>query len=257
VQPRVSRPNENGRPVRAALNRTLPTPTANALAETPEREQSDVTSPAVVVRAATRGNIHESHTNLTAAPHTELTPHTQRSAESCPYRATVSRGRPDLAFHARLMELALQAANTQGPFLMSRTNCPHGGGGWCVEWWRIAWCVVRRGRVAGGRRCPIPRNFVCPLLRFRPVRPAPPARGATPGQPPHENRRPVRAALNRSLQPPTANALVETPEREHSDGASPAVFVRAVTRGNIEESPTHQPNRSAAHRAHTEYAAIC
>ena len=36
------------------------------------------------------------------------------------------------------------------------------------------------------------------LLRFRPVRPAPPARGATPGQHPNENTRPVRAALSYS-----------------------------------------------------------
>jgi hypothetical protein len=32
-------------------------------------------------------------------------------------------------------------------------------------------------------------------LRFRPVRPVPPARGATPGQPPNEDARPVRAVL--------------------------------------------------------------
>jgi hypothetical protein len=45
-------------------------------------------------------------------PHTRLTPNTQRSTENCPDRAKLHAGRSDLAFHARLMELALQAANT-------------------------------------------------------------------------------------------------------------------------------------------------
>jgi hypothetical protein len=142
-------------------------------------------------------------------------------------------------------------------------------------------------RVAGGGRCLIPHDFDRPLLRFRPVRPAPPARGATPGKPPNENGRPVRAALNRA--PPTpllrfrpvrpvpsargatpgkppprkwtpckgssqmspANAHRKRPDgdtgTQQSDGASHVVAVCAENRGNNHES---HPNPTAA--LHTE-----
>jgi hypothetical protein len=93
--------NEIGRRVRAALSRAVPTPAGNGLGKTSERERGEGASHVVVVvvrvRAGNRGNIHESHTRLTAALHTELTPNPQCSAESCPYRAKVSRG--DLTWH--------------------------------------------------------------------------------------------------------------------------------------------------------------
>ena len=88
-----------------------------------------------------------------------------------------SRGPPDLAFHARLMDLALQAASTAG----------------------LLHAII--GLPVRSSHCPLPTAH-CPLptshtrLRFRPVRPAPPARGATPGQPHNEDARPVRAALS-------------------------------------------------------------
>jgi hypothetical protein len=60
--------------------------------------------------------------HLTSAtyPDTRATRTTAGPAESCPDRATGLGGTCDLALHARLMELALQAGNTTG--LTKRTS---------------------------------------------------------------------------------------------------------------------------------------
>jgi hypothetical protein len=125
--------------------------------------------------------------NPGAAP--RILPNTRGSAENCPYRAKLHGGRRDLAFHARLMELALQAVNTAGllhatfgfPLLTSAFSL-----------------LTSHFSLLTSHFSLLTSHFSLPtaLLRFRPVRPAPPARGATPGQLSNEDARPVGAVLS-------------------------------------------------------------
>jgi len=74
----------------------------------------------VAVRRERPCGVHDLH-DLHASAGTRIrirprVPHRNiaESPENCPYRATSSQGGVDLAFHARLVELALQAENAGG-----------------------------------------------------------------------------------------------------------------------------------------------
>jgi hypothetical protein len=110
-----SAPTETARPVRAVLNRGPATPTPNA--QLPATEQHRIEGPSNSANPAPESapGGHTSHATPNPRPAPPGTPNPQRSPENCPYRANGVRGRPNLAFHARLMDLALQAVNTQEP----------------------------------------------------------------------------------------------------------------------------------------------